>query len=64
MRTEVFVRVHRQKKGYSLRIFEGLREKPSKDLSERKECTKDTISSSYKIRRKGIKFLGGHEKFH
>jgi hypothetical protein len=64
LRKEGFARVHRQRKGDTLRLVEGLREKPSKILAENKECAKDTVSSSYKIRRKGIEFLGGHKKFH
>jgi hypothetical protein len=60
LRKEGFARVHRPRKGDALRLLEGLREKPSEGLAERKECTKDTVSSSYKLRRKGVKFPGGH----
>jgi hypothetical protein len=64
LRKEGFARVHRQRKGDALRPSGRLREKPSKILAERKECAKDIVSSSYKLRRKGIKFPGGKEKFH
>jgi hypothetical protein len=64
LRKEGFARVHRQRKGDALRLPDRLREKPSKGLAERKECAKDTVSSSYKLRRKNVKFPGGHEKVH
>jgi hypothetical protein len=64
LRKEGFARVHRQRKGDALRLPGRLREKSSKGLAERKECTKETVSSSYKLRRKGVKFPGGHEKVH
>jgi hypothetical protein len=64
LRKEGFSRVHRQRKGDSLRLPDGLREKSSKVLAQRKECTKDTVISSYKLRRKGSKFPGGREKVH
>jgi hypothetical protein len=61
LRKEGFARVHRPRTGYSLILLEGLREKLSKDVNERcKECTKDTLSSSYKLKRNNIKFLEGH----
>jgi hypothetical protein len=58
MRKEGFARVHQPRKGDALRLLEGLREKPSKGLNERKECTKDIVSSPYNRRRKGVKFSG------
>ena len=64
MRKEGFARVHQQRKGDALRPSGRLREKSLNILAEHKECTKDIVSSYYKLRRKGIKFLGGKEKFH
>jgi hypothetical protein len=60
LRKEGFARVHRPRKRDSLRLMEGLMENPSEDLNEHKECTNDTVSSSYKLKRKGIKFPGGN----
>jgi hypothetical protein len=64
LREEGFARVHRKRKGDALRCSDRPREKPSKILSEHKECTQETISPSYKLRRKREKFLGGKEKVH
>jgi hypothetical protein len=60
LRKEGFARVQRPRKGDSLRLLEGLREKPSKFLAKHKECNKDIVSSSYNLRRKGIKLPRGH----
>jgi hypothetical protein len=64
LRKEGFARVHQQRKGDALKLPFRLREKLSKCLAECKECTKGTVSLPYKIRRKGIKFLGGNEEVH
>jgi hypothetical protein len=64
LRKEGFARVHRQRKGDALRLPGRLREKPSKRSAERKECAKDTVSSSYKLRRKSAKLSRGQEKVH
>jgi hypothetical protein len=64
LRKEGFARVHRQRKGDALRCSGRLREKPSKILAECKECTEETVSPSYKLRRESEKLPGGHEKVH
>jgi hypothetical protein len=43
--------VHQPGKGDALRLLEGPRENPSEGLNDCKECTKDKISSYYKLRR-------------
>jgi hypothetical protein len=62
LRKEGFARVHQQRKGDALILLEGLKEKPSEGLNEHKECTKDTVSSYYKLRRKSVKFPGDYWK--
>jgi hypothetical protein len=64
LRKEGFARVHRPRKGYSLMLLEGIRDKLPKHLVECKDCAKDKIISSYKLWRKGFKFPGGHQKVH
>jgi hypothetical protein len=51
LRKEGFARVHRPRKEYFLRLLEGLKEKSLEGLNEHKECTKDKVSSSYKLGR-------------
>ena len=46
LRKEGFARVHRQRKGDALRCLDKIREKPSKILSECKECVKETVTPS------------------
>jgi hypothetical protein len=60
LKKEVFARVHHLRKHYSLILLEKLREESIEVLSEHKECTKDNVSSSYKIRKKRIEFPGGN----
>jgi hypothetical protein len=64
LRKEGFARVHRQRKGDALNPSRRLREKSSNNLAKHKECTQDTVSPSYKLRRKREKLPGGHEKVH
>jgi hypothetical protein len=64
LRKEGFARVHRQRKGDALRCSNRLRENLSKRLAEHKEWAQETVSPSYKLRRKSNKFPGGQEEVH
>jgi hypothetical protein len=64
LRKEGFARVHRQRKEDALRPSGKLRKKSLKSLVECKECTKDILSSYYKLGRKAVKLSRGKEKVH
>jgi hypothetical protein len=64
LRKEGFPRVHRQRKGDALNPSDRLREKSSKILVQRKECTEETVNSSYKSQEEEYNLSGGQENIH